>query len=483
MGDWAPRIALETVLAELTSALERQPDSIDARFARASILSQLGRTAEAEIAYRDVLARDPDHYGALTRLGVALRRSGSWTEARATFERAVRAHPQDAAARVNLANLLALTDTREAQQHYEAALRFQPDLAEAHQGLSALLALLGDEEGAARHRQAGFAGRAIHARRYVGTTTPTPAILLSATVGGNLDPSALLDEHVFLVHEVFADAYDPSLPLPPHRLIVNGIADADRATAALSATSSILERTTAPVLNRPAAVSRTTRLEISRRFAHVSRLVTARTALLPRATLEGEAAQDALRAAGFRYPLLLRSPGHHIGQHFVKLDSPQQLPHAVRSLPGPHLYVIEYLDVRSRDGNFRKYRVFVIDGTLYPAHLAVSSDWKVHYFSSRMAESQEYRDEEARFLDAMPAALGEGAMQALGIVARELGLEYAGIDFALSPEGGVVLFEANAAMTVYAPPAGERWAYRNRPTQRIKDALRAMAMRYCTPAT
>jgi hypothetical protein len=67
---------------------------------------------------------------------------------------------------------------------------------------------------------------------------------------------------------------------------------------------------------------------------------------------------------------------------------------------------IEYLDARGADGCARKYRVMMVGGELYPLHLAISQDWKIHYFSADMAERAEHRAEEAIFLADMPAALG-----------------------------------------------------------------------------
>jgi hypothetical protein len=101
-----------------------------------------------------------------------------------------------------------------------------------------------------------------------------------------------------------------------------------------------------------------------------------------------------------------------------------------------------------------------IDGRLYPLHLAVSADWKVHYFSADMARNERFRDEERRFLQDMPGVLGARALQALTAVAAVLDLDYAGVDFALSADGSVLLFEANATMVVFPPGPEPRWDYR-----------------------
>lgn len=479
MSSWAPRVALETVLGELDDALARDRNDVTLLFARASILAELGRNDEAEHAYRAVLEKDPSHVAALMKLAVLMRGAGDWTAARSLLERAVAVEPRNAAAHVNLANLLVVADPMESRRRYETALSLQPDLPEAHQGLSALLAMLGDEENAARHRAIGFAGRAMRTRRYTGAQTPVPVVVLTATSGGNLDVSTMLDESRFLAFEIFADVFDRSAKLPAHELVINAIADADRSDSALVAAEELLKHTTASTINAPRAVRATSRAAIAERFASNEGIVVPKVARLSREDLTG----DSLTERGFGFPLLLRAPGHHIGQHFHKVDHPAQVSAAVQMLPGNSIYAIEFLDTRGVDGSYRKYRVMIVGGELYPVHLAVSKEWKVHYFSSAMAGSESYRREEARFLDDMPAALGPQAMSALATIARELRLDYAGIDFALDAKGRLVLFEANAAMSIYQPRPDERWLYRVEPTRRVVDAIRRMVLAYCTPAT
>jgi len=91
----------------------------------------------------------------------------------------------------------------------------------------------------------------------------------------------------------------------------------------------------------------------------------------------------------------------------------------------------------------------MIGGKIYPLHLAISRDWKVHYFTSDMADKPDHRLEEAAFLaDDMPAVLGDKAYRALEAIRDALGLDYAGIDFGLNAQGDLLLFEANATMVI-----------------------------------
>jgi hypothetical protein len=131
----------------------------------------------------------------------------------------------------------------------------------------------------------------------------------------------------------------------------------------------------------------------------------------------------------------------------------------------------------------RKYRVMMIDGQLYPLHLAISSHWKIHYFTAEMTEQADHRAEDARFLEDMPAVLGPRAMHALSRIQATLGLDYAGIDFGLTENGDLLLFEANAAMVVNPPEPDPRSAYRRPGVERIFAAVRRMLTAHLAAST
>src|SRR5208283_2442846 len=90
---------------------------------------------------------------------------------------------------------------------------------------------------------------------------------------------------------------------------------------------------------------------------------------------------------GLRYPLLVRSLGFHTGMHFARIEKSDALPGSLVELPGEELIALEYLDASGADGAYRKYRVMIVDGILYPLHLAIAGEWKVHYFTAGMAEN------------------------------------------------------------------------------------------------
>jgi hypothetical protein len=177
------------------------------------------------------------------------------------------------------------------------------------------------------------------------------------------------------------------------------------------------------------------------------------------------------------FPLLLRASGYHTGQHFIRVETAAALADATASLPGNDPLAITYLDARGPDGMARKYRAMFINGKVYPLHLAISADWKVHYFSAAMEAEPAFRAEEDRFLRDMPAVIGESAMAALSDIQAALGLDYGGIDFGLGPDGALLLFEANATMAIIPPDFRPIWDYRRQAVSTAFAAAQRMLAR------
>ena len=112
----------------------------------------------------------------------------------------------------------------------------------------------------------------------------------------------------------------------------------------------------------------------------------------------------------------------------------------------------------------------MVDGELYPLHLAISSDWKVHYGSAQMNEAA-HRAEEERFLSTCRRFLASDTMSALRSIVEAIGLEFGGIDFGVDANGDVLLYESNATMTVVIPEQHDTATYRRLPAERIVLAV------------
>ncbi len=476
-GSWAPRAAQEARLRRLDRQIAGLHAPIDVEIERAVLLAALDRRAEAQQAFVGLLLRAPTNFKALNEFGNCLSAMGFIAAACRVYSEAITHHPANPVGHVNLANLLLHgNDLAGAREHYDAALRLDPDLPQAHQGLGATLAGIGDNKTAKLHFAKGFRDHCIETLPYRGTKPPVSLLLLVSSGNGNIPTASLLDDRVFKTSVVVTDFFDPSIPVPEHHLVFNAIGDADLCRPALEAAVRLTKRTGAPIINHPSAVCRTSRVANAMRLREIPGVVAPRTVALPRTVLAGPSAFAAISRHGFQFPVLLRTPGFHTGRNFVLVESAAELRTAAADLPGDDLLVIEYLNARGEGGDARKYRVMIVDGRIYPLHLAVSRSWKVHYFTADMADRAEHRSEDAAFLSSMPSVLGERAIRALERIAAELALDYGGIDFGLGPDGSVLLFEANATMVVNPPGADQRWDYRRPAVSEILEAVNAMIL-------
>jgi hypothetical protein len=469
--DWRPALLRKDALSDVEARLAEDPESVALRFERACLLNELGHIEVARRAYLDVLTRSPAHVGALNNLGTLLYLTGYRTAARSAYTEAIRQHPDQPMAHVNLGNLfLEAGELTAAREHYEAALAISPQFAEAHQGLGNLLAELGEEDAAARHQRLGHWDQRASELPYRGESEPVSVLLLTSGRRGDVPIRHLLDDKIFRTYVVLPNVYDPDAALPEHQVVFNAIGDGDLCALALDRAVTLMDRTFAPVINAPAAVLGTGRAANARRLGTVPGVIAPRISNFPREALTAAT----LASKGFDFPLLLRAPGFHNGRHFLLVENADQIAAALGEIPGGELTAIQYLDARGGDGLHRKYRVMMIGGWLYPLHLAISSNWKIHYVTADMAENPAHRAEEAQFLENMPGVLGTRAMAALAEIQDMLGLEYAGIDFGLNAQGELLLFEANATMTVLPPEPDKRWDYRRAAVERVEDAVRKM---------
>jgi predicted O-linked N-acetylglucosamine transferase (SPINDLY family) len=96
-------------------------------------LHEQGKLEAAETTYRDILANDPDYFGALYLLGVLSLQTGRTEDGIRLIERSIAINPGVAAAHHDLGNAFAgLGHFGEALQSYDKALELEPDFADAN---------------------------------------------------------------------------------------------------------------------------------------------------------------------------------------------------------------------------------------------------------------------------------------------------------------------------------------------------------------
>jgi hypothetical protein len=252
------------------------------------------------------------------------------------------------------------------------------------------------------------------------------------------------------------DGSEPELP--GYDLVIDAIGASVDAAPALAAAQRFVAAQSKPVVNDPRRVAGTARDALATTLAGVAGCAVAPVRRLARAELVRAAAD---------FPLLVRPTDAHGGRGLERIADAAALADYAARVPAASYDVGGFVDYRSADGFYRKYRVMFVDGEPYPYHLAIDENWMVHYHRAPMERHAWMREEERRFLTAPDEALacGPGVLRAVGAA---LGLDYAGIDCTVLAGGTLLVFEADAAMLVhdFDPQPVKRAAY-----GRIRAAL------------
>ncbi|MBI0330642.1 ATP-grasp domain-containing protein [Burkholderia plantarii] len=355
---------------------------------------------------------------------------------------------------------------------YRHTLAIAPGIAAAHQNLAVLLDGDGQPEAAAAHRSQAYRLQRVFVEPALG---PAPLRLLILGCGrgngnvpiGGLLPLARVCRIRYAID--YADVAEDG-QLPPYDLVFNALGDADVAEPLGERLARFMAACPRPVLNTPDAVARTRRDRIGTLLAGIADLLVPACVRLTARPESVPALARELAEAGVGFPVLLRPAASHGGDQVTLQATPEALWAALGELSGP-CYATAFHDSRGADGHYRKYRMIHVGGVPHAYHLAISRRWLVHYFSAEMTEHAWKLDEERRFLASPAEALGARAMAALEAVGARLGLDYAGIDFSLLPDGRVLVFEANATMLAHREPPAGPLAFKNPGVERIAQAV------------
>ncbi len=133
------------------------PAALQGTLSRAYAAFQMGRAAEAEAIFRQVLASDKKQFDSLHMLGLIEAQRGDFAAALPLMTEAVRVNPNAVDTLVNLGRVqFQLGDHARAVASYEKALRLNPNHALAHANFSAILRHQGRFEDALRHCDAAL---------------------------------------------------------------------------------------------------------------------------------------------------------------------------------------------------------------------------------------------------------------------------------------------------------------------------------------
>lgn len=294
-------------------------------------------------------------------------------------------------------------------------------------------------------------------------------------VGGNSDiyqliPETIRFDQLNLGKRFLKAGGRPNPALYP--CVLNLVTDPDQHPQTLERVRKLLRGYKGRLINRPEAVQKSTRDQVARRLAGVAGLRVPRLIRL-RSPKPG-AATVAVGKSGQAFPLIVRLAGTHTGKIVALVDSAAELEAAVAG-PGDYI-VIEFVDFRSGDGLFRKYRFWSLGGRTIFRHMIVSDDWNVHV-SERlrfMVGRPDLMEEEVRLLSRPGGAFPQSVHDTFDAVKKRMGLDFFGMDFAFDRDGGLILFEANSTMNFFPLEPHLKFSYLGKIRGPAQQAFSAM---------
>ena len=363
-----------------------------------------------------------------------------------------------------------------------------PDDANAYLDCSTVLQLSGDRDIALAVQAQAIQIQPLYNRP---ASTATPGLRLLVLMGpGDLmsnTPIEFLVEDSDVALKLLYLTVDTPFPdnVPDHDVMLVAVAESDSNQPLLQSLYGIADVWPRPVVNLPERIAVLSRDGVCAALAGIAGVDMPVTARIDRAAL---AALGAGRLDDFlpgdAFPLIVRPTGSHAGTNLDRMATAGDLADYVARVDAERFYISRFVDYRSADGLFRKYRIALIEGRAFVCHYAVSAHWMIHYLNAGMSESAEKRAEEAACMASFDQTFAVRHADALFAIDQRMGLPYVGIDCAETLAGDLLIFEVDNAMIVHAMDDEAMYPYKKPAMQKVFTAFRQMLehARVATPA-
>ena len=254
--------------------------------------------------------------------------------------------------------------------------------------------------------------------------------------------------------------------VPDHDVAFFGVSESD--PAMLHRLKPLFDLWPRPVFNDPAAIGSLSRDRVARGLAGRPGISSPATRLLPRAGLNTLTLVE---------PVLIRPVGTHAGEGLELIGSVGDLAAYLAETEALEFFVTQFVDYRGVDGLFRKYRIAFVDGAPFLCHMAVSTHWMVHYLNAEMAQNAPRRAEEARAMEEFDTGFAQRHAGAFDAINEWMGLDYYQLDCAETPDGRLLVFEADVAAIVHLMDPPDLFPYKPAQMRRVFAAFGDMLHR------
>ena len=256
--------------------------------------------------------------------------------------------------------------------------------------------------------------------------------------------------------------------IPEHDVAFVAVCESDRSQLLLQQLGAIMKHWPRPFINAPENIARLSRNAVSQKLSCGEGLVASDAHRLARSELSD------LALNGIGCPLIARPVNSHAGHGLAKLDKPSDLVSYLNSQPEAEFFVAPFIDYCSHDGWFRKYRIVVIDGRPFAAHMAISQKWMVHYLNADMLQNEKNRAEELHFMQNFETGFALKHHGALQEIDRRVGLDYYSMDCAETKDGRFLVFEIDSGAVVHSMDPVDVFPYKAPQMKRVFAAFREM---------
>ncbi len=370
---------------------------------------------------------------------------------------------------------------KEAQAVLAARVLSDMNDAAALMDLAVLCRLAGDNDRAAQCQRHALELQQIYRLPASDAQAATLRLLMFAVPGdfmANTPVEFLIDGSPVQLDVVYIEPgrHIPT-DIPEHDLALVGIAESEAATSAFMSLAPLLAAWPKPVLNMPTRIIELARERLCDVLSPLPGVAIPPTVWVNSATLRqivvGELQLQAL-ARELRFPIIARPAGSHAGNGLAKIDDEGALFAYLLQQPADNHYISCFVDYRSADGQFRKYRIALIEGRPFLCHMAISSEWMVHYLNAGMQTDPAKRAEEAKHMADFETDFAARHAEALAGIAAALDLDYVAIDCAETRDGRLLVFEAGTAMIVHRMDPPELFPYKQAQMDKVCDAFIGM---------
>jgi hypothetical protein len=272
----------------------------------------------------------------------------------------------------------------------------------------------------------------------------------------------------------------PGLPLPQslpeHDVAIVAATELAQNRALLDQIGALVPTWPRPVVNAPERIARLTRDGAWSVLRSVPGVMFPINARIERARLAALGCSEAniVDVLGFGFPMIARPVDAHAGNGLALLSDASAVADYLLQQPETDFFVAPFVDYRSSDGLYRKYRVALIAGRPYACHMGISRHWMIHYLNAGMMESAEKRAEEARFMAGFDRDFALSHKGALAGIAERIGLDYVTMDCAEMPDGRLLVFEVGNGMIVHAMDPLSLFPYKAPQMRKVFAAFEAM---------